>query len=113
MMRARLRRAPRRIDPLADLSDAMRCALRAAAAGELVLHRGRYAQADRPGDHSPRVILALAERGHLRLHAGPAGDRRAYRLTKTGGLCAEEIRRRAEVRRTLIAEREAALETRF
>jgi len=99
---------PRRFDPLESLTPAMRFALRAGEdAGFEFCGGGVYR--DRLGRaHAPITLRSLAERGLVRLSAGPDGQRRRFALTREGQRLALELQRRADVRAALIAERQEA-----
>lgn len=84
-------------DLLADLTPPMRAALAEAARGPLELSDSAYA----PGAHAAATIRALADRGLIKLRAGPNGLRRRFEITPKGRERFAEIVRRAEVREKL------------
>lgn len=91
----------RRRDPLAGLTPRMRAAISDAGIGPLQLAHGAYSAAHGMAAHAPATVRGLAERGLMRLSAGPEGAKTAFRLTDAGKTCAAELQRRAGVRRRL------------
>ncbi len=75
------------------------------AQSPLSLIDGRYRRQPDHEGHAPATIHALADRGLLRLSAGHDGALRRYKLTDAGHVVVHEIRRRAENRARLIAEK--------
>jgi len=96
----------RRVDPLASLTADMRFALK--NVDDCLTLRDGFYRSPTGRCHAPATVRALAERGLLRLSAGPDGLLKRFVLTPAGMKLAEELSRRATVRAALIAERQGA-----
>ena len=83
--------------PLHESATPRRHLVAEAARGPLELSDSAYA----PGAHAAATIRALADRGLIKLRAGPNGLRRRFEITPKGRERFAEIVRRAEVREKL------------
>lgn len=85
----------------------MRQALAAAALEHLSLEVvcRRYSNSVTIGGIAAQTVRALAERGLLRLSAGPEGRLRRYALTRDGSRIVNEMLRRQAAREKLASER--------